>query len=96
MRLNTNINPLASDAPETPPVHLPEVASSGSSSSYKHRLNRWAIAWIEATETHIVAHFRSYSDAEGHLRLLRQKFPKDEFAIVVDKQTVDKQQDGGE
>lgn len=86
MLTNAEINPLASD--ETPPPGMPAHGASESDAlSYRDRLNRWAIARIDAPQTQvIVARFRSHSDAEGHLRFLRQKFPVEKFIIVFEKQ----------
>ncbi|MDX2244039.1 MAG: hypothetical protein NW224_25460 [Leptolyngbyaceae cyanobacterium bins.302] len=83
---NAEINPLAPDQSGATSLNLAESNSSESRSSYKNRLNRWAIVRTESTETHVVARFRSHSDADGHLQLLRQKFSDEEFTIVFEKQ----------
>lgn len=82
---NAEINPLAPDESGATSLNRAETNSLDSNPSYKERLNRWAIVRIEPTETCIVARFRSHSDADGHLQLLRQKFSGDKFAIVFEK-----------
>jgi len=55
-------------------------------SSYRDRLNRWAIARVDdGNSPVIIERFRSHSDAEGHLKFLRQQFPLAEFIILVKK-----------
>lgn len=83
---NAEINPLASDQSGTTSLNATESDSLEPRSSYKNRLNRWAIVRLESTETRSVARFRSHSDADGHLQLLRQKFPNEKFMIVFEKQ----------
>jgi hypothetical protein len=53
--------------------------------AYKDRLKPWAIArqrpnfqWI------IIARYKSRSDADGHLLLLRQRVPNVEVKVVFD------------
>ncbi|MDX2228067.1 MAG: hypothetical protein NW220_00425 [Leptolyngbyaceae cyanobacterium bins.349] len=80
---NAEIDPLAAGAPESAPAH----EATPPHTSYKDRLNRWAIARVENSQAHtIVARFRSHSDAEGHLKFLRHQFPEDHFIIVFEKQ----------
>lgn len=83
---NAEINPLAPDESGATPPAAAEPTALEPNASYKDRLNRWAIARIDPTETCIVARFRSHSDADGHLQFLRQKFPTDKFTIVFEKQ----------
>jgi len=59
--------------------------------AYKDKLKPWAIArqcpnlqWI------IIARYKSRSDADGHLLLLRQRVPNVEVKVVFD--LVDSQQ----
>jgi hypothetical protein len=56
--------------------------------AYKARLNSWAVARLLPNETRpeIVTRFRSRSDAEGHLKLLRQLTPSDRFEVIFDCQ----------
>lgn len=54
---------------------------------YKERLNTWAVSRILADEQRvIVARFRSLSDADGHMRLMRQLNPNARFELGVDCQ----------
>ena len=54
---------------------------------YKDRLNSWAVArLLPDTQRVIVARFRSQSDADGNLRLLRQMTPNARFEVVFDCQ----------
>jgi hypothetical protein len=53
--------------------------------SYKDNLKPWAVArqgknlqWV------IIARYKSRSDADGHLLLLRQRVPDMEFKVVFD------------
>lgn len=53
--------------------------------AYKDSLKPWAVArqrpnlqWI------IIARYKSRSDADGHLLLLRQRVPNIEFKVVFD------------
>ncbi|MGI2904689.1 hypothetical protein [Tolypothrix sp. VBCCA 56010] len=55
--------------------------------AYKERLNDWAIArLLPNMQRVIVARFRSRSDAEGHMQLLRQLIPDACFVVVFDCQ----------
>jgi hypothetical protein len=55
--------------------------------AYKERLNNWAIArLLPDMQRVIVARFRSRSDAEGHMQLLRQLIPDACFVVVFDCQ----------
>ncbi|MBD2609274.1 hypothetical protein H6G81_33415 [Scytonema hofmannii FACHB-248] len=62
------------------------VSSSGAI-AYKKRLSSWAVArLLPDTQQEIVARFRNRSDAEGHLRLLRQLTPDITLMVVFDCQ----------
>ncbi|HEY9628427.1 MAG TPA: hypothetical protein V6C84_14090 [Coleofasciculaceae cyanobacterium] len=53
--------------------------------SYRDRLNHWAIVrLLPNTQQSIVARFRSRSDAEGHLRFLRNSMPESNFLLSFD------------
>jgi hypothetical protein len=84
---NAEIDPLAAGLPDG----IPDSRATDSDqhhASYKDRLNRWAIARIEESKHQtIMARFRSHSDAEGHLRVLRHQFPSDHFTIIFEKQS---------
>ncbi|MBO3458736.1 hypothetical protein G7B40_016265 [Aetokthonos hydrillicola Thurmond2011] len=56
--------------------------------AYKSRLNSWAVARLLPDEVRpeIVTRFRSRSDAEGHLHLLRRLTPSDRFEVIFDCQ----------
>lgn len=55
--------------------------------AYKKRLSSWGVARVAPnTENQIIARFRNQSDAEGHLRLLRQLSPNASFIVVFDCQ----------
>lgn len=61
--------------------------TSYQNSTYKQRLNPLAIArLLPNMQRVIVGHFRSRSDAEGHLRCLRQLIPGASFVVVFDCQ----------
>jgi len=51
----------------------------------KQCLKPWAIArQLPNLKWSIIARYRSRSDADGHLMLLRQRVPKLEFKVVFD------------
>lgn len=53
--------------------------------SYRDHLNYWAIARLLPTQQwQVVARFRSWSDAEGHLRNLHDTVPNRRFKIIFD------------
>ncbi|MCX7592386.1 MAG: hypothetical protein N2235_01250 [Fischerella sp.] len=55
--------------------------------NYKKRLNSWVVArLLPNTQREIVARFRSRSDADGHLQLLRQRSPEANFVVAFDCQ----------
>lgn len=55
--------------------------------AYKKRLSSWAVArLLPDTQQEIIARFRNQSDAEGHLRLLRQLTPDVSLMVVFDCQ----------
>ncbi len=56
--------------------------------TYKKRLNSWAIArLLPDTKQEIVARFRSRSDADGRLQLMRQMSPEASLMLVFDCHT---------
>ncbi|HAG79912.1 MAG TPA: hypothetical protein DCL61_01800 [Cyanobacteria bacterium UBA12227] len=62
-------------APETYPI------------GYRKRLYPWAIAHLRPNmQKTIIGRFRSRSDADGHLRCLRQLMPHASFIVVFDIQ----------
>jgi hypothetical protein len=63
------------------------IASDAPANGYKSRLNSWAIArLLPDTQQEIAARFRSRSDADGHLQLLRKLTPSANFLLVFDCQ----------
>ncbi len=53
--------------------------------AYKDSLKPWAVARQgENLGWTIIARYKSRSDAEGHLLLLRQRVPNLEFKVVFD------------
>ncbi|MGH1395440.1 MAG: hypothetical protein ACRAVC_15610 [Trichormus sp.] len=55
--------------------------------AYKERLNPWAITRLLPDMQRVtVARFRSRSDADGHVQLLRQLIPDGIFTVVFDSQ----------
>ncbi|MEQ9373006.1 MAG: hypothetical protein RIG63_28890 [Coleofasciculus chthonoplastes F3-SA18-01] len=55
--------------------------------TYRQRLTPWAIAQLLPNmQRTIVGRFRSRSDADGHLRCLRQLIPHASFVVVFDPQ----------
>lgn len=55
--------------------------------AYKERLNPWAITRLLPDMQRVtVARFRSRSDADGHVQLLRQLIPDGSFTVVFDSQ----------
>jgi hypothetical protein len=72
MTYNSNLNDLVTDACAV---------------SYRERLHHWAIALLLPNmERKIVARFRSRSDADGHLRFLRQHHHDAEYIVLFDNQ----------
>lgn len=58
------------------------IASPG---SYQDRLRFWAIVRQRPNlQQVIIARFRNRSDADGHLRFLRQHLPDGRFEVVFD------------
>lgn len=54
---------------------------------YKERLNPWAITRLLPDMQRVtVARFRSRSDADGHVQILRQLIPDASFTVVFDCQ----------
>ncbi len=55
--------------------------------TYEDRLKRWAIVRLLPTQQWIVVHrFYHRSDADGHLKALRQLMPHVEFKVIFDVQ----------
>lgn len=53
--------------------------------SYQQKLNPWIVICTQPDqERNIVARFRRRSEAEGRLRVLKQKMPQAEFAIAFE------------
>lgn len=53
--------------------------------TYRDRLSPWVIVrLLPNMQRVVVARFRKRSDAEGHLRRLRQLMPDVEFVIIFD------------
>ncbi|EAW37542.1 MULTISPECIES: hypothetical protein [Lyngbya] len=64
------------------------VTSNPEVSAYRDRLNTWAIArLLPDLEQTVVARFRSRSNAEGHLKRLKQLSPQASFVLVFDRQS---------
>lgn len=86
MLTNAEINPpIPGEPAPTESTPLPD-ALEPVPSAYRNRLNRWAIARLQSPESLVtVARFRSHSDAEGHVRFLRQQFPLETFVIIVEQ-----------
>lgn len=78
---------MASSDTETAAL-TPEMEEQPTTSAYRARLNRWAIARVlQSKELEIVARFRSHSDAEGRLKFIQRQFPHDRLLVIVDKQS---------
>lgn len=68
--------------------------------NYRERLNPWAIVRIFPNMERIsISRFRSRSDADGHLKFLRQQIPNASFEVIFDcqpssavKQSLDEQE----
>jgi hypothetical protein len=55
--------------------------------TYKDRLKRWAIARFAPNKTLVIVdRFRSRSDADGYVQVLRQRYSAETFVVIVDKQ----------
>lgn len=53
---------------------------------YQDRLKKWAIVRLMPDAEHIVLErFRSASDAEGHLKILKQQMPRETLKIIFDR-----------
>jgi predicted house-cleaning noncanonical NTP pyrophosphatase (MazG superfamily) len=64
--------------------------------AYKQRLSLWAvIRLLPNMQREIVARFRSESDADGHLKVLRRLNPGSTFQVVFDLQSDSSSSDGG-
>ena len=52
---------------------------------YKQRLNSWTIVrLLPNLHRSVVGRFRSWSDADGQIRILRQLLPSDRLIVVFD------------
>ena len=69
-------------------IHEDNSKVTNQAIAYKARLNSWAVARLLPDEVRpeIVTRFRSRSDAEGHLRLMRQLTPTDRLEVIFDCQ----------
>jgi hypothetical protein len=77
---------LASTVSESIEQHTSMIHSSYPT-IYKERLYPWAIARLFPNmQRSIVGRFRSRSDADGHLRLIRQLIPNGQFVVIFDHQ----------
>lgn len=57
------------------------------SMTYQIKLRPWAIYRITDTVSHVcIGRFKSRSDAEGHLTVLRRGYPEGRFEVVFDVQ----------
>ena len=55
--------------------------------SYKERLTPWTIVRLLPDMQRVtVGRFRSRSDADGHIRFLRQQIPYGSFEVIFDSQ----------
>ncbi len=53
--------------------------------TYRESLKHWIVVrLLPSLQWAIVGRYRSRSDADGHLQLLRQRVPKIEFKVVFD------------
>jgi hypothetical protein len=53
--------------------------------TYKDSLKPWAVTRLLSNlQWVIIGRYRSRSDADGHLQLLRQRIPNVEFKVVFD------------
>jgi hypothetical protein len=54
--------------------------------TYKQCLKSWAVArQLPNLQWLIIGRYRSRSDADGHLQLLRQRVPNLQFKVVFDQ-----------
>ena len=52
---------------------------------YKQRLNSWTLVrLLPNLQTRVVGRFRSWSDADGQIRILRQLLPEAGLIVVFD------------
>lgn len=55
--------------------------------SYRERLTPWTIVrLLPDMQRVIIGRFRSRSDADGHIRFLRQQIPYGSFEVIFDSQ----------
>ncbi len=53
--------------------------------TYQEKLSPWIIVRTQPDQQQItVGRYRRRADAEGHLRVLKQMMPNDEFAIIFE------------
>ncbi|MBF2090598.1 MAG: hypothetical protein EA367_06730 [Leptolyngbya sp. DLM2.Bin15] len=52
--------------------------------NYKERLNPWLLVELLPGHRVPVGRFRSQSDAEGHLKSIRNRMPSSDFAVIFD------------
>ncbi len=53
--------------------------------TYRERLNYWAIAYLLPNmQRSIIARYHRRPDADGHLRILQQTMPEQEFVVIFD------------
>ncbi|MGF1496541.1 MAG: hypothetical protein ACFB8W_06905 [Elainellaceae cyanobacterium] len=52
---------------------------------YQERLKTWAIIRSLPDRKIVVDRFRTLSDAEGHLKLLRRRMPDDKLVIIFER-----------
>ncbi|MEC4814518.1 MAG: hypothetical protein SAK29_14765 [Scytonema sp. PMC 1069.18] len=53
--------------------------------TYLTMLSSWMVVhWLSPTERTVIARFRSRSDADGYLMILRRLMPKADLKVVFD------------
>lgn len=53
--------------------------------TYRRRLKRWAVVrLLPKMQRVVVGRYYRYSDADGHLKILRQLTPEGKFLVVFD------------
>lgn len=63
-----------------------DSASQNRSLSYRERyLNHWAIVRLLPNMQRVVDLYCRRSDAEGHLKFLREQIPDGEFIVIFDE-----------
>jgi hypothetical protein len=57
--------------------------------TYQTLLKPWAvIRWLSPIQRTVVVRFRSRSDADGHVSILRQLMPHAQFEVIFDLEEV--------